>query len=110
MFIYETKYSRMDQQKIVEKAFISVEGRPYHFKAVFFLLGPFLNTLPHTLFRFFVAVVFHQKLVFVSSSCFFFFDEVLNFRNRILADQRPELVIQNCQWKCMFSNIHNSLT
>ena len=91
MFIYETKYSRMDQEKIVE-AFISVEGRPYHFKAAFFLLGSILEYFAPYAFSFFVAVVFHQKLVFASSSRFFFFDEVLNFRNRILADQRPELV------------------
>ena len=92
MFIYETKYSRMDQEKIVETAFISVEGRPYHFKAAFFLLGSILEYFAPYAFSFFVAVVFHQKLVFASSSRFFFFDEVLNFRNRILADQRPELV------------------
>ena len=82
----------MDQEKIVETAFISVEGRPYHFKAAFFLLGSILEYFAPYAFSFFVAVVFHQKLVFASSSRFFFFDEVLNFRNRILADQRPELV------------------
>ena len=83
----------MDQEKIVETAFISVEGRPYHFKAAFFLLGSILEYFAPYAFSFFVAIVFHQKLVFASSSrFFFFFDEVLNFRNRILADQRPELV------------------
>ena len=83
----------MDQEKIVETAFISVEGRPYHFKAAFFLLGSILEYFAPYAFSFFVVVVFHQKLVFASSSRFlFFFDEVLNFRNRILADQRPELV------------------
>ena len=78
----------MDQEKIVETAFISVEGRPYHFKAAFFLLGSILEYFAPYAFSFFVAVVFHQKLVFASSSRFFvfFFDEVLNFRNRILAD------------------------
>ena len=73
MFIYETKYSRMDQEKIVETAFISVEGRPYHFKAAFFLLGSILEYFAPYAFSFFVAVVFHQKLVFASSSRFFFF-------------------------------------
>ena len=32
---------------------------------------------------------------------FSFFDEVSNFRNRILTNQKPELVIRNCQWNCM---------
>ena len=31
----------------------------------------------------------------------FFFDEVSNFRNRILTNQKPEYVIRNCQWNSM---------
>ena len=30
-----------------------------------------------------------------------FFDEVSNFRYRTLTNQKPELVIINCQWNCM---------
>ena len=48
--------------------------------------------------HFFVA--FHQKfsafIIFIS-----FFDEVSNFRNRILTNQKHELVVSNCQWNCM---------
>ena len=32
---------------------------------------------------------------------FSFFDELSNFRNRILANQELKLVIINCQWNCM---------
>ena len=35
-------------------------------------------------------------IVFVS-----FFDETPNLRNKILAKQKPELVIRNCQWNCI---------
>ena len=44
---------------------------------------------------------FHQKIcvftIFIS-----FFDKVSNFRSRILTDQKPEKVIRNCQWNCMY--------
>ena len=41
--------------------------------------------------------------LFSSKNCVFiifisFFDEVSSFRNRILTNQKPELVIRNCQW------------
>ena len=37
----------------------------------------------------------------------FFFDELLNFRNRILTNQKLEQVIRNCQWNysILFSNL-----
>ena len=34
----------------------------------------------------------------------FLFNEVLNFLNRISTNQKPELVIRNCQWDCMYRN------
>ena len=40
------------------------------------------------------------KFVFLSFS-FHFFDEVSNFRNRILTNQKRELMVSNCQWNCM---------
>ena len=47
-----------------------------------------------------IFIVFHHKIcvviIFVS-----FFDEVLNSRNRILTNQKQELVIRNCQWNYM---------
>ena len=42
---------------------------------------------------------FFQKktaIIFIS----FFFDEVSNFRNRILTNQKQEYVMKNCQWNC----------
>ena len=49
---------------------------------------------------FFVVVVFHHKIcvfiIFIS-----FFDEVSNFRNSILTNQKRELVVSNCQWHCI---------
>ena len=45
------------------------------------------------LFLFFII-----KFVFLS---FFFFDEVSNFRNRILTNQKRELVVSNCQLNCI---------
>ena len=30
-----------------------------------------------------------------------FLDAVSNFHNMIITNQKPELVIRNCQWKCM---------
>ena len=35
-------------------------------------------------------------MIFIS-----FFDEVLNFRNRILTNQNYELVVSDCQQNCM---------
>ena len=53
-------------------------------------------------------VDFHKKivvfLIFIS-----FFDEVSNFRNRILTSQTPELVITICQWNCCQSFSENLL-
>ena len=53
-----------------------------------------------TLCFFMLFVVFYHKIcvviVFIS-----FFDEVSNFRNRILTNQKQELVIRNFQWNCM---------
>ena len=53
----------------------------------------------HILLRQFF-VVFHQKIcvfiIFISFS-----DKVSNFRNKILTNLKPELMIRNCQWNCM---------
>ena len=55
-------------------------------------------------------IVFHQEncafIIFIS-----FFSEVTNFRNRILTNQNPELVIRNCQCNCVQVEVQdNSLT
>ena len=53
-------------------------------------------------FLYFLALfdVFHHKvcvvIIFIS-----FFDKVSNFHNRILTNQKQELVIRNCQWNYM---------
>ena len=45
-------------------------------------------------------LVFHHK-VCVFIIFFFVFDEVSNFCNRTLINQKQELVIWNCQWNCI---------
>ena len=52
----------------------------------------------YTFFCIFV-VVFHQKICFYHFH--FFFDKVSNLRNRILTNQKPELMIINCHWNSM---------
>ena len=51
----------------------------------------------------FVAVVFHQNFS-VSTIFISFFDKASNLHNRILTNQKSELVIRNCQWNCMNSS------
>ena len=56
----------------------------------------------------------HFLFVFHQSNCIFiifisFFDTVSNFRNRILTNQKPELVTRNCHWKCMNQNIKEEM-
>ena len=54
--------------------------------------------LLHTFMTFFV--VFHHKIcVFIILISFF--DEVSNFRNRILTNQKREFVVSTCQQNCM---------
>ena len=57
----------------------------------------------HILFLAFVVVV-----VFLQTTCIFIiiiyiFDKVSNFRNRILTNQKSQLVITNWRWNCMNS-------
>ena len=47
-------------------------------------------------------LVFIKKIVFFFLISIFLFDEVSNFRNRILTNQKQKWVIRNCQWSCMF--------
>ena len=55
-------------------------------------------------YTFLFFVILHQKIsvfiIFISFS-----DEVLNFCNRILTNQKLEQVIRNCQWSCVFGNL-----
>ena len=61
--------------------------------------------LLHTFMTFFV--VFHHKIcVFIILISFF--DEVSNFRNRILTNQKHEFVVSTCQQNCMsYIKIHS---
>ena len=46
-------------------------------------------------------VLFHHKIcVFIILISYF--DKVSNFRKRISTNQKQELVVQNCQWNCMY--------
>ena len=73
--------------------------------------GEFIKIVTKSFYKFFgIFLVFHDKVyVFIISiSFFFFFDEVSNFRNRKLINQKRELVVSNCQRNCMRAN-QNSL-
>ena len=43
-----------------------------------------------------------KKCVFI---IFFFFDKVWNFHNRILTNQKPELVVRSSQWNYMLVTV-----
>ena len=47
--------------------------------------------------------------VYVFFTFISFFEEASNFRNRILTNQKPELVIRNCRWNCMICSINKSI-
>ena len=50
----------------------------------------------------YLMLFFHYKIcVFIIFISFFFFDEVSNFRSRILTNQKQELVVSNCQLNCV---------
>ena len=51
-------------------------------------------------FWLFFLFLFIVKFEFLSFS-FLYLDEVSNIRGRIATNQKQELVVQNCQWKCM---------
>ena len=54
------------------------------------------------LFLFFITKFVFLSFLFLSFFLsFFFFDEVSNFRNRILTSQKRELVVSNCQLNCI---------
>ena len=53
-------------------------------------------------FMCFFCFVFHNQIC-VYIILVYFFDEVSNFCNRILTNQKRELVVSNCQWNCMFT-------
>ena len=45
----------------------------------------------------FFFLFFKKRFIFI---IFISFDEVWNFCNRILTNQKPEYVIRNCHWNC----------
>ena len=49
-----------------------------------------------TIFFFMSFFIMKFVIIFIS-----FFDEVSNFRKRILTNQKYELVVPNCQWNSM---------
>ena len=53
------------------------------------------------LFLFFIIKFVFLSFSFLSFFLLFFFDEVSNFRNRILTSQKRELVVFNCQLNCI---------
>ena len=53
-----------------------------------------------TFVAFFFFFLHHKICVFIIFISFF--DEVSNFRNRILTNQKREFIVSSCQWNCMF--------
>ena len=47
-----------------------------------------------------------KKCVFIIFT--FFSDEVSSFRNKMLTNLEPELIIKNCQWNCMHNLKYNT--
>ena len=47
----------------------------------------------------FFFVIYHKVCVFITFTSFF--DEVSNFCNSILTNQKRELVFSSCLWNCM---------
>ena len=49
-------------------------------------------------------------LLFVKKLCFIIFislfDKVSNLRNKVLTNQKPKLLIKNCQWNCLLQQIY----
>ena len=52
----------------------------------------------HILFWYFVVFAQQKNIFIIFISCF---DEVSNFRNRMLTNQKPKYVIRNWLWNCM---------
>ena len=49
-----------------------------------------------------VFFVFFSSKNYVFIIFIYFLDEVSNFRKRTLTNQKPELVIRNCSWNCIY--------
>ena len=54
--------------------------------------------LIYTIYAFFCCFSSKKSVYIILTSSF---DEVSNFGNGMLTNQKPELVIRNCQWNCM---------
>ena len=83
---------------------VSVKFGPYYITGQWgeFIKKMLLNAFIYFFgfFFFFFLLFFIIKFVFLSFS-FLFFDEVSNFRNRILANQKHESAATHCQRNCM---------
>ena len=58
-------------------------------------------------------ILFWYFFIVHQNSCVFiillsFFDEVSNYRNKILTNRKTELMKRNCQWNCMIDLNYNN--
>ena len=59
----------------------------------------YLHKLSWHFFVIVIVVVFHQKMFL---SFLFIFLISIEFPEQILTNQKPDWLIRNCQWKCMY--------
>ena len=52
-----------------------------------------------------IKIILNAFIYFFHIIFIYFFDEVSNFCNRILSNQKHELMVSNCQWNCMYVSI-----
>ena len=96
------------QLKILSKFLVTYIFLEYLKFEVFYMTSQWGRVPSKECYSIFTYIFWHFFVVFHQKNCIFvifisFFDEKSNFRNRILTNQRHELVIRNSQWKGMFA-------
>ena len=70
-------------------------------------LGSVVRVQSKEYYSMFIYIFFYIFLLFfIEKKCgLLFFDDVSNFCNRILSNQKLELVIRNCQWDRIYTQM-----
>ena len=96
------------QLKILSKFLVTYIFLEYLKFEVFYMTSQWGRVPSKECYSIFTYIFWHFFVVFHQKNCIFvifisFFDEKSYFRNRILTNQRHELVIRNSQWNGMFA-------